>query len=386
MKISFREIAFAVAGPAVVYLVLARANAQPPAPAAPNQAARVLVVVNDASPVSRIIGQYYGQRRNIPAKNICHIQTPVREEINRGVYNREVSAPILTCLQKQNLVESVYYIVTTMDVPLKIDGNIFNGLTADYASVDSELALLYSDLKNGGSHELKGGFPNPFFGKRDRPFTHQEFPIYLVTRLAGYDPADVKAMIDRSLQAANRGKFIFDLRGPGDEPGDDWLRTAAILLPANRVILEETAKPIYDQKDVIGYASWGSNDKQHERRVPGFRWLPGAIMTEYVSSDARTMTRPPQDWIAGHDWKDSRKSFAGSPQSMSADYIAEGATGASGHVYEPYLNGNPRPDLIFPAYFSGRNLAESYYLGLPMLSWQNVVLGDPLCTLGPPAP
>jgi uncharacterized protein (TIGR03790 family) len=384
MKISNTQIPLAV-----VYLALALADAQPSGPAPgepPGQAARVLVVVNDASATSRTIGQYYAQRRNIPAKNICHIQTPAREEIERGVYDREVAAPILTCLQKQGLVESVYYIVTTMHVPLKIAGNIYKGLDADYASVDSELALLYNDLKSGRSHELRGGLANPFFGRRDRPFSHAEFPIYLVTRLAGYELADVKAMIDRSLQASNRGKFIFDLRGPGDEPGDDWLRNAAILLPANRAILEETTKPVYDQKDVIGYASWGSNDRHHDRRFVGFRWLPGAIMTEYVSSDARTFTRPPEGWKSSQEWGDRTKWFAGSPQSMSADYIAEGATGASGHVYEPYLNMNPRPDLIFPAYFSGRNLAESYYLGLPELSWQNIVLGDPLCTLGPPAP
>ena len=44
----------------------------------------------------------------------------------------------------------------------------------------------------------------------------------------------------------------------------------------------------------------------------------------------------------------------------------------------------PRPDLLFPAYFSGRNLAESYYLAIPALSWQNIVVGDPLCSLGSP--
>jgi len=42
---------------------------------------------------------------------------------------------------------------------------------------------------------------------------------------------------------------------------------------------------------------------------------------------------------------------------------------------------NPRPDILFPAYLKGRNLAESYYLSIPGLSWQNVVLGDPLCKL-----
>ena len=37
-----------------------------------------------------------------------------------------------------------------------------------------------------------------------------------------------------------------------------------------------------------------------------------------------------------------------------------------------------------PAYAHGRNLAESYYLALPFLSWQGVIFGDPLCSLGKP--
>ena len=35
-------------------------------------------------------------------------------------------------------------------------------------------------------------------------------------------------------------------------------------------------------------------------------------------------------------------------------------------------------------FVQGRNLAESFYLALPHLSWQAVVLGDPLCSLGKP--
>ena len=49
-------------------------------------------------------------------------------------------------------------------------------------------------------------------------------------------------MIDRSLAARNRGKFVFDLRSKRDESGDEWLRNAAIVLPADRVVLEETDK------------------------------------------------------------------------------------------------------------------------------------------------
>lgn len=69
---------------------------------------------------------------------------------------------------------------------------------------------------------------------------------------------------------------------------------------------------------------------------------------------------------------------------MTADYLEEGATAATGHVSEPYLAMTPRPDFLLPAYFQGRNLAESYYLSIPSLSWQNIVVGDPLMSLGAP--
>jgi uncharacterized protein (TIGR03790 family) len=69
---------------------------------------------------------------------------------------------------------------------------------------------------------------------------------------------------------------------------------------------------------------------------------------------------------------------------LSADAIHEGATGASGNVYEPFLAACVRPDYLLPAYYRGRNLAESYYLAMPFLSWQGIVLGDPLCSLGKP--
>ena len=67
---------------------------------------------------------------------------------------------------------------------------------------------------------------------------------------------------------------------------------------------------------------------------------------------------------------------------LAAESIQEGATGASGHVYEPFLRYCPRPDILFPAYIvRGRNLAESYYLAIPALSWMNIVIGDPLTRL-----
>ena len=137
------------------------------------------------------------------------------------------------------------------------------------------LALLYSDCR-GASESARPGVRILSSGSVTRNFRHPQFPIYLVTRLAAYDLAGVRAMIDRSLAARNRGKFVLDLRSKRDENGDEWLRNAAILLPAERVVLEETEKVVLwreagDRIRVLGVER--SNRKQ---RHLGFEWLPGS--------------------------------------------------------------------------------------------------------------
>jgi uncharacterized protein (TIGR03790 family) len=344
----------------------------------------VLLVVNRKDPVSIQIGDYYRLKRNVPERNVCALNTSPQEEIEWKTYVEQIETPVAACLKKAGLTESVLYIATTLGVPLKIVGSDGNIKEAEQGSVDSELALLYAKLK-GVQYLRKGAVSNPLFGKRDVPFRHPQFPIYLVTRLAAYDFNDVKGMIDRALVATNRGKFVIDLRSGTDEEGDDWMRNAAIFLPASRVVLDETKNVLYGQKDVIGYASFGSNDNSRRQRWLGFQWLPGAIATEFVSTNGRTFKQPPDDWNYP-TFGDRTHYWAGTHQGLAADFIREGATGASGNVYEPFLAGCARPDHLLPAYYSGRTLAESYYLALPYLSWQGIVLGDPLCSLGKPKP
>jgi uncharacterized protein (TIGR03790 family) len=343
--------------------------------------ANVLLVVNANSAVSKEIAAYYRPRRLIPVANVCSLSTTADEEITFNTYLEQIEKPVGNCLKKAGLTESVLYIVLTMGMPLKVDGS-GSGMSREGASVDSELCLLYSKLK-GGQYGRAGPLNNPFFMKRDAPFRHPQFPLYLVTRLAAYDVADVKAMIDHSLAARNRGKFVLDLNSGKDKDGNSWLRNAAILLPADRVVLDETDNVLYNQKDVIAYASWGSNDAHRKQRWLHNQWLPGAIATEFVSTSARTLKRPPDAWLYT-TWEDRAHFWAGTPQGLTADFLHEGATGAAGNAYEPFLAGCARPDYVLPAYYEGRNLAESFYLGLPFVSWQGIVFGDPLTTLGKP--
>ncbi|MGH9720091.1 MAG: TIGR03790 family protein [Bryobacteraceae bacterium] len=340
-------------------------------------AENVLLVVNDSSMFSRRIGEYYVRKRAVPFANVCHIRAPVDEEITWEIYQTMVERPVGAFLKTHQLGERILYIVTTLGVPLKVKG-AGPDAGSPQCAVDSELALLYAKLK-GAKFPAAGMVPNPYF-RQSVTFSHPRFAMYLVTRLAGYDFDDVKGIIDRSLAAADRGKIVIDLRSPENDAGNAWLRDAARKLPRDRVVLEESKDVLYDQRDVIAYAAWGSNDSNRKRRRVGFTWLPGAIVNEYVSTNGRTFFRPPGTWNIT-TWKDTKNFFADSPQTVAADYIHEGATGSSGHVYEPFLSGCPRPDILLPAYFSGRNLAESYYLAIPGLSWQNIVIGDPLSKL-----
>jgi uncharacterized protein (TIGR03790 family) len=350
-----------------------------PTPAAAQTGADVLLVVNQRSGISRRIGDYYIKKREVPLTQVCRLNLTPDEEISRDVFNDSIQKPIAAFLKQNQLVEKILYIVTTSGVPLKIAGTMAE-LQSEASSVDSELAALYG-RNHGLDYPFRGALKNPYYMRVSEPFSHPRFPLYLVARLAGYSFEDVQGLIDRSLVAKNTGMLVLDARADNNTPGNEWLRAAARALPRERVILEETSKVLYDQKNVIGYASWGSNDPDRHRRDLGFEWLPGAISTEYVSTNARTFSRPPDSWNIG-SWKDSPATwFANSPQTLTADMVQGGATGASGHVYEPYLELNPRPDYLFPAYFSGRTLGESYYISMPAISWMNVVIGDPLCRL-----
>jgi len=348
-------------------------------PVSAHTGADVVLVVNQRSLISRRIGDYYIKKREIPLTQVCKLNMAPDEEISRESFEQNVQKPISAFLKKNQLTDRILYIVTTLGVPLKIQGTMAQ-LQSEASSVDSELAALYGRL-HGLDWPVRGALKNPYFMQVSEPFQHPKFPIYLVTRLAGYSFEDVQGLIDRSLAAKNTGMLVLDARADNSSSGNQWLRSAARALPHERVLLEDTAKVLYDQKNVIGYASWGSNDPDRHRRDLGFEFLPGALTNEYVSTNARTFAKPSDTWNIG-SWNDPPSTwFANSPQTLTADMVQGGATGASGHVYEPYLELIARPDYLFPAYFSGRTLGESYYIAMPAISWMNIVIGDPLCRL-----
>lgn len=346
-------------------------------------AANVLLVTNSASPASNDIAAYYAQKRSVPDNQILRLTLPITDEISREVYARQIERPVADWILSHSAQDRILYIVLTKDLPLRIAGTL--GQNGTMASVDSELTFLYQRLI-GLPAPITGAIPNPYFAgnPRDRVpgrFSHKTDDIYLVTRLDGYTVNDVKGLIDRGMAPAHTGTIVLD--GRGDEPGsigNRWLTDTAAALRAipgwgDHFVLDTTAQVLAGASDVLGYYSWGSTAPESTLRAPKLAFAPGALAGEFVSTDARTFVEPASNWTINQAGAPHR----GSSQSLIGDLIRAGVTGASGNVAEPYLNGSVRPDLLFPAYLRGFNLAEAYYQAMPSLSWQGIVVGDPLC-------
>ena len=328
----------------------------------------VAVVVNTNSSASVAIGNYFKLKRSIPAINMIYVSADTLETINAATFDA-LRSQIESYLTANNLVNSINYIVTTKGVPLRVDrGNTFS-TTSPSASLESEMTLILSPY---ASYIGQQGKPLSPYYYQSSSFSRATFGIYLVTRLDGYTVQQVYDMIDKSgpgIVAAPTARFVFDQ----DPAWNSTLPSLNNYLTTTKTVLEGKGKTVELNTDttyltfesqVIGYTSWGSNDHYTNHytqyAIPNNTWAPGAIAETYVSTSGRSFSNPP--------------SYG---QSLIADLVQEGISGAKGYVYEPYSSAMAIPFVLFDRYTSGYNLAESFYMASRYLSWMDVIVGDP---------
>jgi uncharacterized protein (TIGR03790 family) len=321
---------------------------------------RVFLIINDSSPESKEIGEFYRVQRMIPAENVMHITAPPKDDIQQYDYEQMIERHVKAKLKANK--NPIDFIVLTKGFPLRVHYGSF--------ALDQLLACINMPLepiKNPTKEDVERCL-NPYFSKNEK-FSSKKYGFYLVTRLDGYTAADAKKLVMNSLAAkAHKGPFLFDADPTRTSNGykimqDSLLRAADVLKTKGlQVTLDETSKFVGPSSPVAGYASWGSNDRAFDLAAyKGIKFLPGALAETFVSTSGRTF------------------SSTSGGQSLVADLIASGVTGVKGYVSEPYTFALAKPDIIFDRYTSGFNLAESFYMGSLVLKWKDVVIGDPLC-------
>jgi len=341
-------------------------------PVEAQSAENVAVVINDASPASKKIGEYYIAKRSIPTSNVIHINTTQDEGVDRRTYATAIEWPIRVRIAQGQLHDRILYLVLTKGVPLRITGS--GGRYGTFGSVDAELTFLYRRM-TGQPVPPVGPVDNPYFLSAKElsdahPFTHREQDLFLVTRLDGYSAEEAIALIDRGAGQAVQGDVVLTTEQPPRTPAvSDWLSTTASRLAkqpnAPRVVIQTTTAPA-DQRPMFGYFA-SSSDSISGQSPEAMHFVPGSLAVRFAEADARTFREP------------TNVRRAATRDLLLGDLIRAGVTGAAGFVGDPMGGSVVRPDILFPAYIAGFNLAEAFYMSMPHLNRRTVVIGDPLC-------
>ena len=354
--------------------------------------ARVAVVFNQSLPESVELARSYQKARSIPEKNMIGLDLPDREEITRAEYVSMLEKPLRDLFEKNRwwkrgrtsegvIVASenqIEVMVTMRGVPLKISrlakeaspesktqkdpaATPANPVQdANEAAVDSELAILSYD-----GHLLEGPIKNPYFESKSS-FTDAQFPyIMLVGRIDGPSFAICQRMISDAKQAERTGlwgRAYVDIAQFYPE-GDSWLRSVAAQTSDAGIPVEvhgwkEVFPKNYPLRDVSTYFGWYEWNVCGPFVKPGFAFKTGAVAVHLHSFSAATLRSETTNWCG--------------------PLLARGAAVTLGNVYEPYLSMTHNFDKFQKNLLEGATVVEAAYAAIPVLSWQGIVLGDPL--------
>jgi uncharacterized protein (TIGR03790 family) len=360
---------------------------------------RVLVLENLDSPVSSQIVKHYMAKRG--AKKVLQIHCPdsainaANETLPFEAFRESIEKPLKAYLANDPKID---FIVLTKGIPIRLTGAPV-GLLNKQPSLDSYIAALdYFDRPNSLKVVIDEGgwkgncFVNNFFNSNER-FSHATHGGYLVTRLDGYTVEAAMALVDSSVASDGKkptGIILLDA-SVGAEASDiakvpqspikdgqtnmeiisnlgvkDWnadlLAAGAMLQKSGEPVeLEQTEAYVGNKQDLMGYASWGSNDaKFSAESYKSIKFAPGGIAETAVSTSGRTFLA------------------TSGGQSLVADLIDSRVTGVKGYCDEPFLPAIASPTILFDRYTQGWTLAESFYAASRFVGWEDIVIGDPL--------
>ncbi|HET7537574.1 MAG TPA: TIGR03790 family protein, partial [Candidatus Didemnitutus sp.] len=354
-------------------------------------AARVVVLANARDHESIALGEFYASQRGIPRVNVIYLPMPEAESITWREFVDQVWQPLQDELLRLRWLDGIAgssldaigrkrvaitghhiaYLVVCRGTPLRIvndpaqtDDVQFRKVPPQFqtnqGSVDSELSLLAA-----GNYPTVAFVPNPWFNQL-KPIDVDAALVVKVARLDGPTYADARHLVTSALEGERSGlmgRYYVDLGGGPHPDGDAWLDATQKELEAlgfdgdvERSGATFAATARFDAP--VLYFGWYAQNANGPFVRDGFAFAPGAIALHIHSFSAETLHSTTTGWCG--------------------PFVAHGAAATVGNVFEPYLNLTHRPDLLLQALARGDTLGDAAYFALPVLSWQAVLIGDPL--------
>lgn len=350
----------------------------------------VVVVYNTKSNGSLQIARHYAEKRGIPETNIIGIECSAKETISWQSFIDNIFNPLREQLVQRGLMtgeiapetdpegrylytpgsNSVRYLVLCRGMPLRVQNDPARHQHAaeqppqqqfvtNRASVDSELALLPQS-----NTPIIGVLPNPLYNNSN-PSPDVERSIIRVTRLDGPTAEAAMSLVDRALLAEQTGllgRAYVDIGGRHPR-GDEWLKAVAKGLENIGYDTSVESSPNlfgeYDRFDAPAiYFGWYADHATGPMMADGFEFVPGALGFHIHSFSADTLRSGTRRW--------------------AGPLVARGMTATVGNVWEPFLEFTHNPVLLVRGLVEGKTFGEAATFALPCLSWQAVVIGDPL--------
>lgn len=400
----------------------------------------MLVVYNTNIPESIDLKDYYCGSRNGRSIDPAYIiglpmGSDANADFSRATYESQLRDPIKSHLDASGYKDSIKYILLVKGVPHRISDGAGD---QRYASADSELTLLYQDLSlpsgSGNCYDIwlfngpktQGFGTTGFYQQKNVGFQPHHFVVshdptydaansgdetefvldYLVGRLSAYTYDEAKLLVDRSIAAdtSNTGWVIMDssdqmfygnpqsyldtmvdpvFQYPDTTTSNknslqEMLDAAGFSnfadVTSERIVNGSPSLPVGFDNRVIGYTGWGVNHAGgswahgSDYILEDLKWnyLPGACFMSYESYNG---------WNFNGDNLGNRQG-----QGQICDFLRMGGTCAIGNAWEPYTIGVGDEGWVFDRYLvKGDRWIEASYKGLWLLSWMEVVVGDPLC-------
>lgn len=379
-------------GAGIIYFALAIASGFCAAPvkSAENHVAQVVILANADDADSLRIARHYAEVRRLPAENIVALKMPLGETVSWREFIAAIWNPLREEVVKRRWLDAIPIavddsigrkkyavnrnqiaaLVLCRGVPMRITHepafySEFPPLTqqkefrTNAGTVDSELSLLGVNTYN-----INAFISNPLF-QNNAPSPEQRASIIPVGRLDGPTPDDALALVDRAVEVERRGligRAYVDIGGIFPD-AEKWFEDVAAQLSAagfdTAVDRAPTTMPATARCDQPAlYFGWYAPDLNGPFALPGFQFAPGAVALHLHSFSAGTMRSTTIGW--------------------AAPFVARGVAGTIGNVHEPYLGFTHRPDFLVRALLRGATLGEAALYALPAVSWQPILVGDPL--------
>lgn len=337
----------------------------------------VVVVYNADSALSRETAETYCRLRSIPETNLIPLYGLGRGDISRADYDAKVKLPLMALGKSRGIVwpagvqgqgRRVRAMVLMPDLPLRIkeepvNGKLpGNGIPVNGAALDSELMLL------GAEYPLAKHGSNPYYGKEALPAAGERQVVMSVCRIDGPNKECIARMIHDPISVERAGLWgwiVVDSGGPY-KAGDDMMTGVVDFCKGGAIpVFHESSKatlandfPLMPETSLyFGWYANPANGPFGKEAKGGFRFVKGALAFHLHSYSATSL-------YDGNSW-------------VSA-LLNRGACVTAGNVSEPFLGACINYSVLFSRLIVGYSLGEAALMASPTVSWQCIVLGDPL--------